>query len=155
MRFRGCSNLKSVVLGTGVESIGRRAFVGCTALAELVSHAVTPPKCGGSAFEDGIDMQNCVLLVPEESLDLYKAADPWKDFVSIQAATEVESLVTDNGTDNLARVLRMPVTVYTLSGQKLTPAIRANSAEEALCGQSSGIYILRGTDGAACKVMKK
>ena len=105
--FKGCSALKSVLIGNSVESIGEEAFSGCTGLTSitipnsvtsignsafaecsiirLTVYATTPPSGGASC---GINAGACTLYVPEESIDLYRAADGWKDFANIQAIQE-------------------------------------------------------------------
>ena len=47
---------------------------------------MTPPACSADAFR-GINTK-CVLMVPQESLDAYKASDVWKDFSSILPLSE-------------------------------------------------------------------
>ena len=56
----------------------------------MTSLATTPPTCGDYVFYD-IDKSACKLKVPEASIDLYKAADQWKDFVKIMAIGETEA----------------------------------------------------------------
>ena len=41
--------------------------------------ATAPPTCGTQALDD-INKLECTLYVPMESIDDYKAMDPWKNF---------------------------------------------------------------------------
>ncbi|MDE6267291.1 MAG: leucine-rich repeat domain-containing protein [Muribaculaceae bacterium] len=70
----GCSSIGSYTSGTEVKSIGKEAFSDCTALTSFTSLAATPPTCGSQALYD-INKWECKLLVPEHSLDDYRAAD--------------------------------------------------------------------------------
>ena len=103
--FYGCTGLKSVELGDGIESIGNYAFSGCSALDRftfgnslttigneafsdctamkwLVSKTEVPPVCGSQALDD-INKWTCKLYVPDNTIDVYKAAEQWKEFFFI------------------------------------------------------------------------
>ena len=80
--FYGCSGLTSVTIPNSVTSIGKYAFEDCFWLTRLVSLAVEPPICGEGVFEE-VDKTTCQLLVPEESINKYKTADQWKEFLYI------------------------------------------------------------------------
>ncbi len=84
--FKGCRNLTSVYLPSFVGSIGDMAFARCSNLSKVVCEAVEPPTCGSNAFY-GVNRTTCQLEVIEQSIDKYKAADQWKDFVNIAATT--------------------------------------------------------------------
>lgn len=72
----------SLIIPSDVTQIDYRAFSECYNLVSLSVHATVPPVVSGSAFS-GFTPGNCVLRVPEESLELYRAADVWKDFADI------------------------------------------------------------------------
>ena len=70
-----------------VDSIGNRAFAyvskewytGVQSGDESVNCcALVPPRLGQNVFLNS-DLIRCTMYVPEESLELYKAADGWKD----------------------------------------------------------------------------
>lgn len=82
------SGLISIVLKDSITSIGDRAFNNCENLAFVMCYALEPPTLGESVFRDDymyshFDNNNTILYVPAESIDLYKAADQWKDFTNI------------------------------------------------------------------------
>ena len=77
--FYNCRSQTSVTIPNSVNSIGNDAFDGCTAMTKLVSKATTPPICGQRAL-DNVNKRECTLLVPVGSLELYQAADQWKEF---------------------------------------------------------------------------
>ncbi len=80
--FSYCTGLTSVTIPNSVTSIGNSAFGSCSAMTRLESRAEVPPICSTNALGD-INKQTCELFVPIKSLDAYKAADQWKEFVFI------------------------------------------------------------------------
>jgi hypothetical protein len=78
------SDLTSVTIGNSITSIGNYAFYGCTGLTEVVNLAETPQVINDGMFPE---LSACTLYVPESSLELYRAADVWKDFGTIEGIT--------------------------------------------------------------------
>ena len=77
--FMGCKALKSVTIPAEVTTIEDLAFVQCTSLTELTCLATIPPTIGYEVFLL-VPTYIATLYVPDESVDLYKAADTWKTF---------------------------------------------------------------------------
>lgn len=87
--FRFCYELKKLVLGNSVESIGNYAFLlaGVRSTAgtagptfTLILPTVTPPTLGSTAFSL-IDLTNGLFIyVPDESVEDYKAATNWNNY---------------------------------------------------------------------------
>lgn len=77
--FSGCSSLKFFAFGSHVQTIGKEAFSDCTAVTEISSKASVPPICNEQALDD-INKWECKLYVPKGCMEVYKAADQWKDF---------------------------------------------------------------------------
>lgn len=115
MAFSGCTGLTTVEIPENVTSLGAMAFDGCAGLTSLASKATEPPLCGTYCF-DGINKE-IPLYVPAESIDAYKEADQWKEFLNISAGSSALEVIeaATAGTD---------ATFYTLSGQRVngTPA---------------------------------
>lgn len=107
--FRQCTALKKVTLNKGLEEIMGDAF-SSTALEELtipetVQHigdyvlgngtnmhyiacaATIPPVCGDNAFT-GVD-KSIPLYVPEASIEVYKEANQWKEFLDIRPLVDI------------------------------------------------------------------
>lgn len=95
--FSFCSGMDSVIIGAKVESIERMAFFGCSNLSAIVCRATTPPALGEMVFGgvpspgyEGLDPETCVLYVPAESIDAYRAADYWSAFEYIVAIDDTQ-----------------------------------------------------------------
>lgn len=78
------TSLKGVILPATLKSIASDGFYSCEALEEITCLAVVPPTCGNNNVFRYLDTSKCKLLVPEGSIDAYKAADVWKDFFNIE-----------------------------------------------------------------------
>lgn len=133
--FSDCSGLTSVTIGNSVTSIGEIAFYGCSGLTKLVSLAIEPPVCGYQVFE-GVDKTACRLLVPEESINKYKTADKWEEFLYISY----------NGVDDVSVDTQDTVyEVYNLQGVRVGSGMR--EAEITADALPHGIYILVSPQG--------
>ena len=81
--FSSCSSLTSVTIGNSVTSIGDWAFSSCSGLTSITIEAITPPVLGENIFDN---TNNCLIYVPSESVDAYKAATGWSTYADrIQA----------------------------------------------------------------------
>ncbi len=74
-----CQKLTSLTLPTTITSIGYRSFDECNALVEIHCKATTPPTLEQYAFERVV--ANRKIFVPQGSVEAYKTADGWSDFV--------------------------------------------------------------------------
>lgn len=84
------SELTTVLLPPSLEKIENSAFKACSSLNRITCLATTPPTLGKNVFE-GIP-EGAFLYVPSASIDLYKEAEQWKDFIIYPVADELTSL---------------------------------------------------------------
>ena len=149
--FQDCTGLTSVTIPSSVTSIETGAFGDCTGLTKIESLAETPPSCGSYAFYN-VDKNNCVLSVPANSVEAYKAADEWKEFYSIVAGISSVtkgnnvSISASNGVITVAGVAgNNAVEVYSASG-----ALVYRGTSNTVVVPSSGVYVVK----AAGKTVK-
>ena len=132
--FSKCTNLQKVNIGNSVKTIGIAAFNNCTSITQISSEAVVPPTCESGVFTD-INKSKCKLIVPKNSLDAYKQADQWKDFLLIEGSTTgitntvynkagLADVYTIDGTKRLSKastdeINALPKGVYIVNGKKI------------------------------------
>ena len=132
--FSGCTNLQKVHIGDSVKAIGEYAFNKCTSITQISSEAVVPPTCELNVFAY-VNKSECKLIVPKNSLDAYKQADQWKDFLLIEGSTTgitntvynkagLADVYTIDGTKRLSKastdeINALPKGVYIVNGKKI------------------------------------
>ena len=136
--FEYCGGLTSITIPNSVASIGDNAFYCCFDLNLIRCDAVTPPSLGSDVFYM-VNQSTCTLLVPDQSISKYKAAEQWKDFLDISDAEMVTVDESGISVENGAIVNRsnQQIDVYSISGAK---AYSGNDAEITL---PSGIYVIK------------
>ena len=133
--FSVCTGLTSVTIGSSVANIGDKAFRYCTALVKIVSLNTEPPTCGYDVFSY-VNMQNCTLYVPKNSLEAYKAAYQWKDFLNIEEFGPTGISLPSN--NNANKVVKR----YDTNGRMTDKPFK-------------GLNIMKMNDGTTKKVMVK
>lgn len=146
--FSGCSAMKSYASGSNVKTIGDEAFSDCTGLTSFSTSAAVPPTCGNQALDD-INKWECVLHVPSESIDDYKAADQWKEFFFVEPTSGIENVAVDgaevkviveSGGFTFAGDAERNVEVYSIDGQLQYSAMVQPGERVSL---PDGLYIVR------------
>ena len=143
--FQNNTNLTEVKIPASITSIGPKAFAGCKNLQEITiniivpiniavisARAVTRTESSNPVFE-GVDMDKCILYVPEGSVDAYKEAPVWSDFKNIVA---IGSITT--GIKGIEMTEGETFDVFNLNGQKV------KSQATSLEGLQNGIYVVKG-----------
>ena len=129
--FSGCTNLQKVNIGNSVKTIGRDAFDNCTSITQISSEAVVPPTCNLNVFAD-INKSKCKLIVPKNSIDAYKQAPQWKEFLLIEGST--------TGITNTVYNKAGLADVYTLDGTKRL----SKASTDEINALPKGVYIVNG-----------
>ena len=134
--FKGNESLEEVTIPESVESIGAAAFSGCTSLKCLVVRSAVPidlAAAGAEGSEDavfsGVDIANCTLYVPDESVEAYKNAAVWRNFGEIKPISALGI-----GRQTSAATFD----VYDMRGHKV------RTAATSLKGLPKGLYIVGG-----------
>ena len=126
-----CTALTNITIPSTVTTIGESAFFN-NPLELIVNLATTPQVLDApiAYTTDGDIYDSCVLSVPEESVEAYKQANIWKEFLDIKGdATGVSNISTEAPTVK---------EIYTLDGRRVE-------------NPGNGIYIFRMSDGTAQK----
>jgi hypothetical protein len=74
--FVCCQSLTTVEIPSSVTKIGFRAFEACRGLTSVIVRPVTPPAGDDRIFES----TTCLICVPSESVEAYKAAKYWSAY---------------------------------------------------------------------------
>ncbi len=82
--FDGDQYIQSIVIPATVTSIESQAFHADIGLVSIIVLNPTPPTCADNAFAED-NLSTVTLLVPEGSVDAYKAASVWSSFGTIEA----------------------------------------------------------------------
>ncbi len=77
--FYNCSNLKWIIIANSVETISRDAFEKCDQLVSVSCLSTNPPtiKKGSPLYDSDPFPMLDTIYVPSESVEVYKATDPW------------------------------------------------------------------------------
>ncbi|MBR2931795.1 MAG: leucine-rich repeat domain-containing protein [Rikenellaceae bacterium] len=78
--FSWCDNLTTVNIGEKVSSIGDKTFFRCVNLTTIYCEATTPPTLVSDVFALCSNIEQ--VYVPDQSVDLYKAADGWSTYAN-------------------------------------------------------------------------
>ncbi len=77
-----CRALEDVLIPSSVTTINQDAFYNCSKLKAIRNYAITPQSIPTRALYN-VNKQTCILYVPMDYIDLYQAADVWKEFYNI------------------------------------------------------------------------
>ncbi len=80
--LEGCTALEEVFIPSSVTTINQDAFYNCSSLRAIHNLAFTPQTITERAFYN-VNKQTCILYVPMDYIDLYRAKAVWCDFLNI------------------------------------------------------------------------
>ena len=81
--------ITSLIFGNEVEVIPAYLCKYEDKLTSITNYSYTPQTLGTNVFL-GVNKSICTLYVPSESIELYRAADQWKEFTNIQPIPETK-----------------------------------------------------------------
>lgn len=128
--FSGCNTLDRVKFGTGMKTIGAEAFSDCTKVTQIYSNTATPPTCGTQALDD-IDEFNCILYVPNGTVEKYNTAPQWDYFYAEESGrTPISSISLEGAITSVyvGETMTIPVTVT--PSDATAPRLKWSSSNE-------------------------
>lgn len=149
--FSACDNLFSIEIPESMTFIGRSAFENCNHLMNIYSYTSTPPTAesslAGTIFY-GVDLDACILYVPEGSYLNYWLAPAWggfKNIVEYDPATAIYNIqnekyvieAIEGGLSIRNLPLDVKVKVYSMNGTLVY------NGDGGAISLSSGIYVVR------------
>ena len=155
--FWGCNYLKLLTIPSSVASIGENGFDGCKSLSSIRINAISPPSVEDYTFNE-VD-KSIPLIVPTGSLNSYRNASGWKDFIkiigmsidSVNPEDPEYSITVINGKVTLTNILGKKVALYDLSGRNIFQKSISQDSEVITVG-IQGLYLLR-VGNQSAKVM--
>ena len=112
--FGTCTSLTRVSLGEAVEAIGSQCFGSCMLLTDVTCKAVTPPVLGSkNVFAAGV-YKKSTLSVPLYSVEAYKNASFWSQFVNVEPIASAYAIgdLNRDGEVNISDVNTMIAAIY-------------------------------------------
>ena len=150
--FVRCNNLESLVIPNSVITLGNWAFNQCTGLKSVTVSWVTPLSVNTSAgLFQSVDLSAATLYVPTGTNALYRVANVWKDFGTIEEGNpagieQVEAQAIkayfSNGMLHISGLhTGESLNIYNAAGQLVYQGI-ANSTEEYVPIAARGVYVV-------------
>lgn len=140
--FAGCSALENVVIPSGITRInhyafadcdsltladipatvtffGDRAFENCAALEKVYARLLTPENAeyGNLLTFKGVPVDTCLLIVPDDLIDLYKATKPWSDFLYVEGINQQDMQPGDVNLDGVVDIDDVSIVIAIILGK--------------------------------------
>ena len=127
------SDIETLEIGPNLTEFSSLLLKYQSNLKKIICNATVPPTIPTCTNKQYMDME---VIVPEESLDLYKKADTWKNFwniVGFDTASAGNSHMTFKNPEEISR--------YSLDGKRVDESYK-------------GIVVIRFSDGSTKKIMQ-
>ncbi len=111
--FKGSYKLETLSLPASLQTIGGSAFSGCAKLQKITCLATVPPTIEANTFYEV--SREIPVLVPEASLEAYKAAPYWSEFTNIQALAEEVEIVPEENSVTITWAVSADAASYVLT----------------------------------------
>ncbi len=145
----GCSNLEEIDLPDGQLALSYSEVEDAVNLKLIRERSLTPPTLN---FNWAAHVTtDCVLEVPAQSVELYSAADNWKEFTTIRAIDETgiksslsestAKVVSGKGIVSLSDCEGATASIASIDGKTMWSTSKAAAAQTVSLPQ--GIYIVR------------
>jgi len=161
LTFANCG-LTSFTIPQNITKIGSGAFSDCTALSKIISNIENPDNVtlGTTVFKN-IAVTTCKLKVPAGTVNVYKAAAQWKDFLNIEeyisGISSVETLPFTAYVQGNKLIIEnaagKSVNIYNVTGQLINYELKVTNHETIDLPQA-GIYLVKVGDNATKVVVK-
>ncbi|MCH5238063.1 MAG: leucine-rich repeat domain-containing protein [Muribaculaceae bacterium] len=136
--FFDCGSLEELIIPEGVEymvyalnfneslrllelpttlTVFSESFTECGSLSEIRIFAIEPPECNPYTKVDDSVAKNCVLYVPEGSVEAYRNSQYWRQFENILETGSESGIETINGNSSE----ESPSPIYDLGGRTISP----------------------------------
>ena len=102
--FSTCSSLKHITLGRGLKTLGPKAFNASMVIADITCRALVPPVMDAKSCFSNTVYKKAMVTVPLLTLESYKNAENWNQFVSLKGAVLGVGDVNGDGEVNIADV---------------------------------------------------
>jgi len=163
--FVGCTLLRSLSIPDSVNTLGSSAFYDCTGLKYIIVNWKKPFDLGNTfkPFEN-VNIDDCILYVPDGTVALYRKALGWKDFKNILEVSKNDSPIIPDANSSFKfypnptsgsltidmgnSLTPYDINIYNELGIKLISVIASNSRQNLdLTNLSKGIYFLSINNG--------
>ena len=88
--FYDFKKITELVMGNRISTIGDEVFRNAANLSKITITSTVPPTITSTTF-GGVPKSTCELYVPDASVQAYKAADCWKEFITIKPLSSIGS----------------------------------------------------------------
>jgi len=162
--FSSCCNLSTVTIPASVNTMKDAIFANCQKLTKVYAYPKEPVKLPSYKVFEYVDKSACTLYVPVGSLELYKTANVWQDFLKMEGVFPVSiernksSLITvsPNPAKDVLFITNTTgiVSIYNSNGRLVKTQSLKYTSSINISSLISGIYVLV-VDGKSFKILKE